>query len=59
MGEFDRDRNLLFGVLAVQLRKLDPALLLELAAASATHPSRGSLSARKSMEHLRERPEAP
>ena len=36
----DRDRNLLFGVLAVQLRKLTPAQLVDAAAAWAADPSR-------------------
>lgn len=51
----ERDRNLLFGVMAVQLRRVTPAQLVEVAAAWATDPSRdladrlveaGALSAR-------------
>jgi WD40 repeat protein/serine/threonine protein kinase len=36
----DRDRNLLFGVLGVQLRKVTPAQLVDAAGAWATDPSR-------------------
>ena len=36
----DNDRNLLFGVLAVQLRKVSPTQLMDVAAAWATDPSR-------------------
>ena len=36
----ERDRNLLFGVLAVQLGKVTPAQLMDVAAAWATAPSR-------------------
>jgi hypothetical protein len=36
----DRDRNLLFGVLAVQLGKVSPAQMMEVAGAWATDPSR-------------------
>jgi serine/threonine protein kinase len=36
----DRDRNLLFGVLAVQLRKVTPTQLVDIAGAWATDPSR-------------------
>ncbi|MBN2309042.1 MAG: protein kinase [Candidatus Hydrogenedentes bacterium] len=37
----ERDRNLLFGVLAVQLRKVTPSELVEVAAAWATDPATG------------------
>ena len=37
----DRDRNLLFGVLAVQLKHVSPTQLVEAAALWATDPSRG------------------
>ncbi len=37
----DRDRNLLFGVFAVQLRKVTPSQIMEAAAAWATDPSKG------------------
>lgn len=37
----DRDRNLLFGVLAVQLRKATPQQIMEAAGAWAADPSRG------------------
>ena len=36
----DRDRNLLFGVLAVQLKKITPGQLVEAAGAWATDPSK-------------------
>ncbi|MCC6486755.1 MAG: hypothetical protein IT364_04580, partial [Candidatus Hydrogenedentes bacterium] len=35
----DKDRNLLFGVVAVQLRKVSPAQLVEIAGAWAMDPS--------------------
>ena len=45
----DRDTNLLFGVFAVQLRKITPPKLVDVAAAWVTDPSR-NLAARLQAE---------
>ncbi len=40
LGSMDRDRNLLFGIFAVQLKKINPTQLIEAAAGWAVDPSR-------------------
>lgn len=50
----DRDRNLLFGVFAVQLRKITPSQLVEAAGAWAVHPERSLASRLIEVGALRE-----